>query len=67
MFSGCTVPPDIKETKFGSTDQELSPSAGKNTRKVPCRTWKCVSADNCGGVDISEIPGCNLLQQRKSQ
>ena len=29
MFSGCTVPPDSKETKLGSRDQEASPSAGK--------------------------------------
>ena len=37
VFSGCTVPPDSKETKLGSANQEPSPSAGKNTRKVPCR------------------------------
>ena len=38
MFSGCTVPPDSKETKLGSSDQEASPSAGKNTGVVlvPC-------------------------------
>ena len=38
MFSGCTLPPDSKETKLGSSDQEASPSAGKNTRVVlvPC-------------------------------
>ena len=30
-FSGCTVPPDSKETELGSSDQESSPSAGKNT------------------------------------
>ena len=30
MFSGCTVPPDSKETELGSSDQEASPSAGKN-------------------------------------
>ena len=34
MFSGCTVLPDSKETKLGSSDQEASPSAGKNTRVV---------------------------------
>ena len=27
----CTVPPDSKETELGSSDQEASPSAGKNT------------------------------------
>ena len=38
MFSGCTVPPDSKETELGSSDQEASPSAGKNTGVVlvPC-------------------------------
>ena len=32
MFSGCTVPPDSKETELGSSDQAASPSAGKNNR-----------------------------------
>ena len=38
VFSGCTVPPDSKETKLGSSDQEASPSAGKNNTAVlvPC-------------------------------
>ena len=37
IFS-CTVPPDSKETKLESSNQEASPSAGKNTRVVlvPC-------------------------------
>ena len=36
--SGCTVLPDSKETELGSSDQEASPSVGKNTRVVlvPC-------------------------------
>ena len=36
--SGCTVPPDSKETELGSSEQEASPSAGKNTPVVlvPC-------------------------------
>ena len=36
--SGCTVLPDHKEAKFGSSDQEVSPSASKNTGEVlvPC-------------------------------
>ena len=34
MFSGCTVPPDSKETKLGSSNQEASPLVGKNTRVV---------------------------------
>ena len=34
VFSGCTVLPDSKETEFGSSNQEVSPSAGKNTELV---------------------------------
>ena len=69
MFSGFTVPPDSKETKLGSTDQEASPSAGKNTGVVlvPCRAWKCVPTAISGGVDISKVPGCHLLRQMSSQ
>ena len=38
VFSGCTVPPGSKETELGSSDQEASPSAVKNTGVVlvPC-------------------------------
>ena len=69
MFSGCTVPPDSKETELGSSDQEASPSAGKNTGivLVACCTWKCVPAAISGGVDISEEPECHFLQQISSQ
>ena len=40
--------------RLGSSDQEASPSAGKNTGivLVPCHAWKCVSTDISGGVDI---------------
>ena len=36
--SGCTIPPDNKEIKLESSDQEASPLAGKNTGVVlvPC-------------------------------
>ena len=63
MFSGCAVPPDSKETKLGSSDQEAFPSAGKNTRivLVPCHTWKCVPTAIFGGVGISDVPNCYLL------
>ena len=30
VFSGCTVLPDSNETELRSSDQEASPSAGKN-------------------------------------
>ena len=60
---------DSKETEFGSSDQQSSPSAGKNTGVVlvQCCAWKCVSTAISGGVDISEVPGCYLLQQMSSQ
>ena len=63
MFSGCTVPPDSKETELGSSDQEVSPSAGKNTRvnTVPCSCMEVRPYSISGGVDISEVPGCHLL------
>ena len=56
---------DSKETALRCSDQEASPSAGKNTEVVlvPCPTWKCVSPAISGGVDISEVPECHLLQQ----
>ena len=63
MFSGSNVPPDSKETRHGRSNQEASPSAGKNTGivLVLCRTWKCVPTAISGGVDISKVPGCYLL------
>ena len=69
MFSGCTVSPDSKETELESSDQEASPSAGKNTEivSVACRAWKCVPIAISGDVDISEVPGCHLLRQISSQ
>ena len=59
MFSSCTVPPDGKETELGSSNQEASPSAGKNTGivLVPCCTWKCVPT----------VSLCYLLRQMSSQ
>ena len=43
MLSGYTVPPDSKETKVGSSNQEVFPLAGKNTGivLVSCRAWWC--------------------------
>ena len=55
MFSGCTVLPDSKETELGSSDQEASPSAGKNTGivlvpwKYHFHTWDCAPTAICGG------------------
>ena len=69
MFSGCAVSPDSKETKLEGSDQEASPSASKNTGivLVPSRAWKCVPTAISSGVDISEVPGCHLLRQMRSQ
>ena len=43
MFSGYTLPPDSKETEPESSNQEASPSPGKNTRIVlvpyHCAIW----------------------------
>ena len=61
--------PDRKETELGSSEQEASPSAGKNTRivLVPCTAWKCVPTAISGSVDISEVPGYALLQHLSCQ
>ena len=63
------MPPDIKETELGSSNQEVSLSAAGNTRivLVLCYTWKCVLPAISGGVDISEVRGYHLLLQMSSQ
>ena len=55
--------PDSKETELGSTDQQASPSAGKNTGivLVSCCAGKCVPTAISDGGDISKVPGCYLL------
>ena len=56
--------PDSKETELGSSDQEASQLAGKNTKVVlePCsRIEVRPYSSTSGGVDISEVPGCHLL------
>ena len=64
MLSGWNVPPDSKETELESSDQEAPQSAGKNTGivLVTYLAWKCAPTAISGGVDISEVPGCHLLQ-----
>ena len=59
MFSGCTVPPDSKKTELGSSNQEASPSAGKNTGVVlvQCRAWECVPTAISDDAVISEASG----------
>ena len=63
------MPCDSKETELGTSNQEASPLAGKNTRVVlvSCRARKCAPTAISGGVDISEVPGCHLLRQMSSQ
>ena len=53
------MPPDSNETKLGSSDQEVSLSAGNYTEivLVSCFTQKCVPIAISGGVDISEVSG----------
>ena len=55
------MPHDSKERELRSSNQEASPSLGKNTRVflVPCSAIS-------GGVDISEVPGYHLSQQKSS-
>ena len=69
MFSGSTEPPDSMDIKLGSSNQEVSPSASKNTGivLVPGQPWNCVPTATSSGVDISEVPACQLLQQMSSQ
>ena len=69
MFPGCTVSPVSKEAKFGSSNQEVSPLAGKNTGVIlmPCHAWKYVPTAVSSVVDISLVAGCHLLRQMSSQ
>ena len=68
MVSIITVLPDRKETEVGRSDQEASPSAGKNTGVVlvPCSRMEARPYSS-GSVFISEVPGCHLLLQMSSQ
>ena len=63
LHNFCPVPCDSMETGLGSSDQEVSASAGKNTRVilVPYCAWKCVPTAISSDVDISEVLGCHLL------
>ena len=63
------MPPDSKETELGSSQQEASPSAAKNTEIILVlrRACKCVPTAISSDVDISEVPGCHLLRQMSSQ
>ena len=69
MFPHSTLLPNSKKTEIRSSNQEVYPSAAKNTGivLVPCRAWKFVPTASSGGVDISEVAGYHLLQQMSSQ
>ena len=60
---------DVKETKFGGGNQEVTPLAGKKNRVVLVSwpPWKSVPTAISGSVDFSEFPGCHLLHQMNSQ
>ena len=57
--------PGSKDTKLGSSNQEASPSEGKNTGVVlvPCHAWKCDPTAISGVIYIFEVPKCHFLQQ----
>ena len=60
MFSGWTVPADSKETKLGGSNEEASPSAGKDTGVVLV-PFSCIPTAISGGVDIYEVSVCHWL------
>ena len=63
------VPPDSKEMELGSSDQEASPSAGKNTGVVvaPCSHMEVFPFSYFWCCGYFEVPGCHLLRQMSSQ
>ena len=64
-MSPCNVPSDSEETKFGSSNQEVSPSVGKNNGVVlvPYCQWECGTTAISSTVNIFYVPECHLLQQ----
>ena len=66
MLSGCTEPLDSNEAKLGSSNQEVFPSAVKNTWlvSVSCHAWKCVLIAIFWCLDFSEVPMCHLFCDR---
>ena len=59
-IKGCTVRCNIKETKIGSSNQEVFPMEVKKTEivLVPFPTWKCISVAISCGMDVSNVLGC---------
>lgn len=53
----CTMPPDSKDTKFESNDQESSQSAGKNTGITLKPTW----VEKCSLQQFPEVLGIFLM------
>ena len=66
MFSGCTVLPDSKEIILGSSNQEASPSGGKNNEKVLCHVVHGSVFLKLFPV-VSFVTGCHLCSQMCSQ
>ena len=63
VFSGCTVLHDSKKTDLVNSEEEVSPSSGKNTGVVlvPCSRMEVCPYSYFQWCDISEVPGCHLL------
>ena len=67
VFFSCSVLPYSIETELISSNQEASPSAGRNTGivSVPCCAWKRIPSTVSGGVDmLSSQWGSQKLLQR---
>ena len=66
---GCAVPLDSKESGLGSSDQEASPSAGKNIVIVFVSycAWTCVPITIFSAEDIYKVPGYHFFRQMNSQ
>ena len=60
--------PDSKEATLGSSNQEVFPLAGKNTKVLlrTCSAWVCFPKALSIVVDIPKCLRCHLLRQMNS-
>ena len=70
MFSDCTVLPDSKENKLGSSDQEVSPSASKitayyKTRNTGTRSTGTVAEQRRNSGTLAEQRNDNGTREHK--
>ena len=64
MFSGYTMSPDSKETRYGTRSQKTSSSVDENTGVVLVPYWwKCDPTAISNGMDIFKVPECYFLGQ----